>query len=117
MIDQSLPDSEKFDQLIEMVLKDISELDFPVRVRFPISGTDNKALMMVAPDAIKKSDFCFQIGAHREGYDMLVSYFWKSGPEEEIREYLKNALQDAEERNKIKASLEELSASVDDKMD
>ena len=112
-----MTDSEKFDRLIEAVIEEFYKQDFPYRLTFDIPGTENTAILGTVPNALKKTDFNFQIGVHRQGHDKLVSYFWKSGPEEEVREYLKNALDGKEEQRKIRKALEELSDSVDKKMD
>ena len=114
---RKLTDSEKFDILINGVLKELYKRDFPFRLTFDIPGTNNAAIMIVIPDALNKVDFSFQIGVHRQGYDLLVSHFWKSGSTEEVKEYLKKALEDEEELKKIRKALEDLSASVDYKMD
>ena len=112
-----LSNSEKFDLLINGVLEEVSKGKFPGGLRFDIPGTDNEAICEVMPDALSKSGFRFRISVHRNGYDILVSNFWKQGSEEEIREYLKKTVSDVEEKKRIRSALEDLSRSVDDKME
>ena len=109
--------SEKFDILIEAVLEEMITRNFPGGLSFDIPGTDNEAILQVIPDALDKKNFRFRIGVHRNGYDMLVSNFWEKGSEEGLRQYFTKAAKDEEEKKRIRAALEELSASVDDKMD
>ena len=46
---RKLTDSEKFDILINGVLKELYKRDFPFRLTFDIPGTNNAAIMIVIP--------------------------------------------------------------------
>ena len=112
-----MTNSEKFDRLIEAVLNEMNNHDFPFGLRFEIPGTKNAAIMDIVPDELDKTGYCFRIAAHRNGYDMLVSYFWKTAYKDEMKEYIKTALKEESEREKIRKAIEELSDTVDEKMD
>lgn len=111
-----LTDTEILDRLIDTVLKDLYNKDFPGRFSFDIPGTNNEAIMIIVPDKLNKEEFCFQIGAHRNGYNMLVSYYWKTADKQAMKNYLKMIQNNEEEKRKIHNALKELSDSVDDKM-
>lgn len=79
---------------------------------FPVPGTCNIARLYAGPiDNRKNSKWHYTVGVYRDGTDMMVSHYSKSGTREEIYEYIKTE----ENKNKTIASVKELSDNVDER--
>ncbi len=81
-------------------------------VSFSIYGTENEAVVSVERSLTKGEDMrLLQLGAHRRGSDMLVSYFLKTDTNAGLADYLLSP-DTAEEWVK---AIEQLSEKVDEK--
>lgn len=79
---------------------------------FHIPGTSNNARLYFGPvDKRKDSKWQYTVGVYKEGTDMLVSHYLKSGTREEVYEHIKTG----ENKTKTIESIKTLSDSVDDR--
>ncbi len=81
-------------------------------ITFSIPGTRNIARLYFGPvDKRKGARWHYTVGVYKEGTDMLVSHYLKSGTKEEVFEYLKTE----ENKNQTIVSLKTLSKDVEER--
>ena len=81
-------------------------------VTFPVPGTGNIARLYAGPvDKRKNSKWHYTVGVCKDGTDMMVSHYLKSGTREEVCEYVKTE----ENKSKTIESVKKLSDNVDER--
>ena len=68
-------------------------------------------------DELDATKYVFEIGVIREGYNVKVRVDWKSGTEEELKDYMRSASKDPKLWGEIRRQIEDLSRSVNEKID
>lgn len=104
-----------FDEVIKHVLEMIVEHDFPYAVVFRIPDSKNVGYFRVEKSYIQPGNFCFEVHAARKGSMYSTQHKVMHMNEQDMRKTLKEWADSQSERDKLKAELEELSDSVDDK--
>ena len=104
-----------FDEMIEKALTILAEHNFPYAIYLPIPGTKNVGTFRVSKDYAEVGYFRFEVHASCEGSEYTTYNTTERKAEQELREELKRMAAVKSERDKLRAELEELSDSVDDK--
>ncbi len=104
-----------FDETITKALEILMGHDFPYAVVFRIPDSKNLGYFRVEKSYLKAGDFCFEVHAAREGSMYSTQHKVFHANEQDMKKTLKEWSSSQTERDKLKAELEELSESVDDK--
>lgn len=102
------------EELVQICLDYLLEkrVDERQGVTFHVPGTGNIARLYAGPiDNRKNSKWHYTVGVYRDGTDMMVSHYSKSGTRKEIYEYIKTE----ENKNKTIEYVKELSDNVDER--
>ena len=101
---------------MEKKLTEDERFDLMVHI-FDIPKTKNSCGMVFRIDELDATKYVFEIGVIREGYNVKVRVDWKSGTEEELKDYMRAASKDPELWGEIRRQIEDLSNSVNEKID
>ena len=123
-MEKKLTEDERFDLMVQGILERLPDREVPtvenpglIGFIFDIPKTKNSCAMVFRIDELDSTKYVFEIGVIREGYDVKVRVDWKSGTEEELKEYMRTASKDPELWGEIRRQIEDLSNSVNEKID
>ena len=105
-MEKKLTEDERFDLMVQGILERLPDREVPT--------VENPGLIGYIFDIPKTKNSCAMVFRIDE-LDARVD--WKSGTEEELKEYMRTASKDPELWGEIRRQIEDLSSSVDEKID